>query len=95
MKFLRIEDSGFVWDVPAEVIAKNRATYYAERDKDTSYDEEFKYTMSSNYELRDWFFGNMDWDDVSEAATLVGTPLALTAPRLNSGATAKIVETVA
>jgi hypothetical protein len=94
MKVLRIDDSGFVWEVPAEVIAKNRATYYAENDKDTTYDAEFEFTMGDNYELRDWFFGNMDWDDVKDAAKLVKTPEPLTAPRLNSDPLeAKIVET--
>jgi len=83
-KVLKIDDSGFVWHVPAEVIAKSRATYYAENDKDTTYDEEFEYTMGDDYELWDWFFGNMDWDDVAAVAKLVATPAPLTAPRINS-----------
>lgn len=82
-KVLRIEDAGFVWEVPAEAIAKNRATYYAENDKDTTYDEEFEYTMGSNYELRDWFFNNMNWEDVESEARLTATPAARNAPRLN------------
>lgn len=82
-KILRIEDCGFVWEVPAEAIAKNRATYYAERDKDTTYDDEFNFTMSDDFELRDWFFNNMDWDDVKGAAKLTATPAPLTAPRMN------------
>lgn len=83
MMVLRINDSGFVWDVPAEAIAKNRATYYADNDKDTSYDEEFAFTMGSKFELRDWFFNNMDWDDVKDVAKLVKTP-DLSAPRLSA-----------
>ena len=86
MKVLRINDSGFVWDVPAEAIAKNRATYYAEGDKDTTYDEEFSFTMGDDYELRDWFFNNMDWDDVADVAKLIATPAPLKAPRLNADA---------
>lgn len=93
MKVLRIADDGFVWDVPAEAIAKNRATYYAENDKDTTYDEEFEHTMGSNYELRDWFFNNMDWDDVKDAAKLVARPAEPMEPRLNSDdLEAKIIE---
>lgn len=83
VKVLKIDDGGFVWHVPAEAIAKNRATYYAENDKDTTYEEEFNFTMGDNYELRDWFFNNMDWDDVKDEAKLVATPAPLTAPRLN------------
>jgi hypothetical protein len=83
-KVLRIDDGGYVWEVPAEVIAKNRATYYAERDKDTTYDEEFNFTMGDDFELRDWFFNNMDWSDVKDATKLVATPKPKTEPRLNS-----------
>jgi hypothetical protein len=82
-KVLRINDSGFVWEVPAEAIAKNRASYYAENDKDTTYDEEFNFTMGDNYELRDWFFNNMDWDDVESVAKLVASPTPRAKPRLN------------
>jgi hypothetical protein len=91
-KFLRIDDGGFVWEVPAEVIAKNRATYYAENDKDTTYKDEFEFTLGDNFELRDWFFNNMDWEDVAGEAKLVATPVR-TAPRINhDGLEAKIVE---
>jgi hypothetical protein len=81
-KFLSFDDDGYVWEVPAEVIAKNRATYYAERDKDTTYDEEFKFTMGDDYELKDWFYNNMDWSDVASEAKLVATPPARTEPRM-------------
>lgn len=92
-KVLRIEDEGFVWEVPAEAIAKNRATYYAENDKDTTYDEEFEFTMGSNYELRDWFFNNMNWEDVEADAKLVATPAPRKEPRLNhDGLEAHIIE---
>lgn len=92
-KVLRIEDEGFVWHVPAEAIAKNRATYYAKSDKDTAYEDEFKFTMSDNYELRDWFFNNMDWEDVEKDAHLVRSPETPTRPRLNHDSLeAKIVE---
>lgn len=55
---------GSKWDVPAEIVAKDRATYY----KEDGYQEEFDYTMSSDFELQDWAAGNMNWDDVSEFA---------------------------
>ena len=83
MKVLKIDDGGFVWHVPAEAIAKNRATYYAENDKDTTYDEEFSFAMGDNYELRDWFFNNMDWEDVESEAKFVETPTGRKKPRMN------------
>lgn len=54
------------WDVPCEVIAKNRAEFYASKGDD--YQEEFDYTMSSDFELRDWAAGNMNWDEVEQFA---------------------------
>jgi hypothetical protein len=83
MKVFRINDGGFVWEFPAEAVAKNRATYYAEHDKDTTYDEEFRFTMGDEYELRDWFFNNMNWEDVESEARLVETPTGRKKPRMN------------
>jgi hypothetical protein len=92
-KVLKITDSGFIWEVPGEAIAKNRATYYAARDKDTTYDDEFGFTMENDYELRDWFLNNMDWSDVASEAKLVRTPEAMAEPRLNhSGCTVKVAK---
>jgi hypothetical protein len=68
MKYLRITmPDGSKWDVPCEVIAKNRASFYAE--KGDSYQEEFDYTMGIDFELRDWAADNMNWDEVEEFAT--------------------------
>lgn len=83
VKVLRIYDSGFVWEVPAERIAANRAAYYAERDKDATFEEEFNFTMGDDYELRDWFLNNMDWKDVKDSARFVASPAALAEPRIN------------
>jgi len=75
MKFLRVTmPDGSKWDVPARVIAENRAKYYAEVDSDTTYQEEFEFTMSDNYELKDWAAGNMNWSDVENHAQYVINP---------------------
>lgn len=74
MKVLRVEQNGWVWEVPAKLIAENRAKYYAEKDRDTTYEEEYEYTINSNEELYDWYMNNMDWDDVSDEAELVERP---------------------
>ena len=52
------------WALPLEVIAKNRADYYAKKDKETTFDEEFKFVMEDDYEAIDWFRNNMDPEDV-------------------------------
>lgn len=70
-KILVIKQNGYEWAIPAEVIASNRAEYY----KDDGYDAEYKYTMESDYEISDWFFGNMDWEDVEKVAYICKTPV--------------------
>lgn len=77
-KFLRVTFSdGKVFDIPAEVIAKARAKYYAEVDADrgkdyqTVYDEELKIGLENDYEIYDWAFNNMNWADVKEQAVFI------------------------
>jgi hypothetical protein len=75
MKYLRVTmPDGSKWDVPARVIAENRARYYAKIDPNTTYEGEFDYTMSNNYELKDWAAGNMNWSDVEDHAKRVAVP---------------------
>jgi hypothetical protein len=64
-----------VWAVPAHLIASNRATYYSDQSKrqgvDDVFAQEYKYTLSSDDELVDWFQNNMDWKDVVKEAKLL------------------------
>lgn len=59
---------GSVWGVPAVLIADNRARYYAEKDADTTYDEEMAFLLGDDFELEDWAANNMNWEDVAEHA---------------------------
>lgn len=70
-KILVIKQNGYEWAIPYEVIAKSRAEFY----KEDGYDEEYKYTMESDSEISDWFFGNMDWQDVVKEAYICKTPM--------------------
>lgn len=70
---LLTSDSGHVYSIPAEVVAEARAKHYSD-DPDSSYQEEYEYTLSSDYELSDWLHGNMNWEDVMAFASLVGSP---------------------
>ena len=63
---------GSKWGVPAEIIAKNKAEYYAKNDRGTSYEEEYGAMMQwfdeNDYEFADWAKNNMDWDYVKDFA---------------------------
>jgi hypothetical protein len=83
-KVIRINDAGFIWDVPLEHIARHRATHYAARDKDTTFQEEFDYVMSDEYEGLDWFQNNMNFEDIEKDAKFIQAPEPLTKPRLNT-----------
>lgn len=74
-KFIIIAFSDGDYKIPADIIAKDRAKYYAELDSergdgeyDEIYKEEYEYTMNDNYELIDWAENNMDWSDISDQA---------------------------
>lgn len=64
MRVLAIRKGFFEWHIDAKVIAENRAKHYAKDDPDTSYDEEYQHTLNSDCEIADWYFNNMNWDDV-------------------------------
>ncbi len=77
-KFLRVTFSDSRrFDIPAHIIADNRATYYANHDEGErkkveditpawrrTYDDERKITLEDDYEIHDWAFNNMNWEDV-------------------------------
>lgn len=68
MKYLMFElEDGSVYRLPLAKVAEHRAKYYAENDKDTTYQEEFDYVMEDDYEGIDWFQNNMDPDDFEES----------------------------
>ena len=56
---------GRVFTVKAHDIAHNRASYYDETDEDTSYAEEYEFTINDRYELTDWLFNQMDWYELN------------------------------
>ena len=71
-----IFDDGSRWQFSATIVADARARYYAEVDSargdgdyETVYSEEYRYTLTDDYELRDWMSNNMNWADVEPYAT--------------------------
>lgn len=72
---------GSRWDVPAAIIAEDRAKYYARVDADAgegTYDEnyarEYADTLRSSADLKDWAANNMNWSDVAAKAQRVQEP---------------------
>ena len=66
---------GSTWHVPADLIADNRAQYYAAKeDGEKTYHEEYQFTLEDNEELIDWATNNMNWSEVKEFAFLVARP---------------------
>jgi len=71
-KYLRVTmPDGSRYDVPARIIAENRAEYYAENDPDTNYKDELDFALQDDCELRDWASDNMDWAFVKDRAVKV------------------------
>jgi len=77
MKYLRITmPDQSEWELPALIIAQNRASYYAEKDTGKTDGDEFKkvyheemvYALDDNYEIIDWAADNMNWEDVVKHA---------------------------
>lgn len=67
--------NGENYEIPALVIAENRAKYYAEVDgydlESQEYYDEIDFTLSDQYEIMDWMHNNMDWVDLEDYAVLV------------------------
>ena len=78
-KYLLVRFSdGTCWKIPAAVIAKSRAHYFALNDAEKGdgeynevYKSEFETTLENDYELTDWAKNSMDWEDVFPDAELV------------------------
>jgi hypothetical protein len=73
-------EDGSKWDVPAFIIADNRAKYYVEYDfkqpdnestKEEIYKEMYEETLDDDSEIIDWSANNMNWSDVENWAIIV------------------------
>lgn len=66
-----------VWYIKPEVIAHDRALYYAAHDykeqgidPSTTYDREYAYTLNNKNELLDWLKNNMTWQEVKSKSRI-------------------------
>jgi hypothetical protein len=71
MKYFIVKTTEGTFRFPASIVAEARAKYYSEVDSDTTYAEEYNYTINDDSELEDWFSNNMDWEDVEKHAQVV------------------------
>lgn len=72
-KYLKIKCSdGKLFIIPALVVAEDRANYYSKIDgydiESNEWQNEIKYAMDDEYELKDWIKGNMNWEDLKPYA---------------------------
>jgi hypothetical protein len=66
-KWLKVTmPDGTHWNVSVELVAHNRALYYAKSEEITYLLalHETKELFKNNWEVIDWATNNMDWDDV-------------------------------
>lgn len=66
---------GSIWAVPVQLIATNRAVYYAKEfggDISRSLAEDtLPLFRADDFEIEDWAINNMNWSDVQHAARCV------------------------
>ena len=76
-KYLRVTmGDGSKWDIPARLIAEDRARYYTKRDTgkesgiefDKAFEELIADALEDTYEIIDWASNNMNWSDVEDVA---------------------------
>jgi hypothetical protein len=67
---------GSKWAVPVDVIAMNRAAYYAKNDgltiEDSLNNDTNPLFASDDFEIEDWAANNMNWSDVEHLAVCTG-----------------------
>lgn len=72
--YLTFEDQS-VWRLPLEIVARNKAEYYHERDSQTTagniYEDEYNFVMTDDFEGIDWMQNAMEWDEISDHLELV------------------------
>jgi len=73
MEKLRVKFSnGDIFEVPARIIAENRADYYADLDGYDSgsneWEAEVQNGLDNDFEIEDWVQNNMNWEDLEPYA---------------------------
>lgn len=61
-----IRNDGSKYALPLKLVAEARAKYYAERDKDTTFESEVDFVMRDSWEGADWFLNQCDPEDFGD-----------------------------
>ena len=61
-------DNGVTYQIKAHDVAHDRANYYAKKENETTYEEEYNYAISDEDELYDWLVSNMNWWELKPVA---------------------------
>lgn len=75
--------NGEKWQIPARIIADDRALYYEKLDEDCEYQDEYNYALENNDILLDWAQGDMNWEDVEHSAIRIAPATPLTEEQKN------------
>jgi hypothetical protein len=78
-KYIRVTmPDGSVWDVPAALVATDRANYYSDRaegkpraERSQIFYDEFMQTLDDEELLLEWAANNVSWSDAARYAKLV------------------------
>lgn len=73
-KYIIVSEGGFKWAIPLETVVEHRAKYYAEIDKDATYQAEFDQVMADEDQALDWLQNNMNWSDITPRPVLIMKP---------------------
>lgn len=72
MKYITFTlDNGDVYGLPLEAVAKIRADYYAKKDPETTFQDEYDFVMNDGYEGIDWFQNNQNPEDFTGQYVLI------------------------
>ena len=87
MKYIKILFSnGHKFKIPAGIVANSRAKYYATHDEgeltdsnkeawNKTYYQEAQNTLNDDFEIVDWLWNNMNWEDVVDQAKRIIEPI--------------------
>lgn len=79
MQYVVTMPDGSKWAVPVEVIARNRAAYYANKEyggdvERALHEDTMPLFALDEYEIHDWAANNMNWEDVVDHARQIQSP---------------------
>lgn len=82
MKVVKFNTPNGEYELPLELIAKDRANYYAKKDGveigSKDYQDEVDWVMKDDFEGIDWLLNNTDFEDWKDVALKVSNKVKVT-----------------